>query len=173
MRKAIVGAWVLLAVTVCAAQSDKKPEVKPDLSGTWVLDESRSTTGSGENKITDYVLTTVHQEPEIKLSKKYKQGGREVVDEVVYCTNGKPEYSSRTGRFDSWPVTRWRGRKLVRQLTQSPPEGRARSSHFPFTFVSTESWELSSDGTTLTRTNLSNAGIELSFRSKYVFARRL
>jgi len=175
MRKAIAGLCVLLAVTVCVAQKDRTKsdsKAKPNLSGTWVLDASRSTTGFGKDKITDYVLTIAHHEPEIKMSKKYTQGSREIVDEVVYYTDGRPEYSSLTGRVDSEPVTRWRGRKLVRRSAPGPTVTAARSSNLPFNVVTVEEWELSRDGETLTRTISTNGGIAFSFRSKYVFIRR-
>jgi hypothetical protein len=160
---------LFLALSVCVAQStklDSSKKSKPDLNGTWVLDDSRSNLNSGQkDKIVDYVLHIVHREPEIRIVKKYKQRGREFREETIYYTDGKPEFSSRTGRRDPEPITRWRGDKLVRKST-----ARMKVETFPpMEIVTSEEWELSSDGKTLTRT-ITNTG--LVFRKlKYVFIR--
>jgi hypothetical protein len=157
---------LFLILTVCVAQTTRNDSNKtngPDLSGTWVLDKSRSKIA---DKVVDYVLTIVHREPEIRITKKYKQGGRDYLEELVYYTDGTPEFNSRTGRRDPEPLTRWRGNKLVRRTT-SGPKGIQTSP--PLEIVTTEEWELSTDGKTLTRTILTTGMFLLKL--KYVFSR--
>ena len=131
-----------------------------------------------KKKVVDYVLTIVHREPEIRMAKKYKESGREYSDEIVYYTDGRPEFSTAKGRRSPEPVTRWQGNKLVRtvsaRLRDNPsvfarkvPSGPQTSP--PLEVVTTEEWTLSTDGKTLTRT-IATSGVVMS-RVKYVFVR--
>jgi hypothetical protein len=157
---------LFLILSVCVAQStknDSNKKTRPDLSGTWVLDNSRSQI---KDKVVDYVLTIVHREPEIRITKKYKQGGRDYLEELVYYTDGKPEFNSRPGHRDLETLTRWRGNKLFRRITSG---AKGIQSSPPLEIVTTEEWELSTDGKTLTRTILTT-GV-FSLKLKYVFSR--
>jgi hypothetical protein len=161
---------LLLTLSVCLAQSDGRKSNKktpPDLSGIWMLDYSRSSLDPAmKKKIADYVLTIVHREPEIRISRKYKEGGREHLEERVYYTNGRTELNSRGGIRDPESITRWQGDKLVRKTTASP---RGIRTSPPLEVVTIEEWKLSPDGKTLTRTT-TTSGIIMS-RVKYVFVR--
>jgi hypothetical protein len=158
--------WFVLGLGVCLGQvsNNSKPKSRPDLSGVWVLDTSQSKL---RDKVVDYVLTIVHQEPEVKMTKKYKQENREHFDEVIYYTDGRPEFNSRKGYRDPEPVTRWQGNKLVRKSAAAPT--RIIQTFPPMKIVTTEEWELSSDGKTLTRT-ITTTGVVIS-RVRYVFNR--
>jgi hypothetical protein len=166
MRRIIWGLLLFIVPVVCFAQGkEKRSAPKPDLTGAGVLDEANSTTDLGEkDRITDYTLTIMHHEPEIKMSKRYRQGGREVSDDVTYYTDGRPEYSSLSGVRDPEPTTRWRGRRLVRRSV--------KELHGPLKLriETEEEWLLSEDGQTLTRTVL-NLGMGRDSKSKYVFTR--
>ena len=163
---------LLLTLSVCLAQSDGSKSNKktpPDLSGIWMLDYSRSSLDPAtKKKMVDYVLTIVHREPEIRIAKKYKMSGREYSEETVYYTDGRPEFTSREGRRDPEPVTRWQGNKLVRR-TKSTPHGVQMRP--PLEVVTIEEWKLSPDGKTLTRT-ITNSGMIMS-KVGYVFVRNL
>ena len=159
---------LVFAVSVAQTTSSSKTKTTPDLSGVWALDESRSEIDSRlRNKEEDVVLTIVHKEPEIRLTKTYQQYGRKKTEESIYYTDGRPEYHSRTGK-DSEPVTRWRGNKLVRKAVTAPRGGVGGT--FPtLETVMTEELELSADGKTLTRTITHSGAIMMKLR--YVFAR--
>ena len=152
---------LLLFVGVAAGQSVDRP----DLSGVWALDESRSYINRG---VSDYVLTIVHREPEIRMTKSYKQRGGKRSEETIYYTDGRPEFSSVKGHKDSEPVIRWQGNKLVRRST-TMARGGPRQNFPPMEVVTTETWELSPDGKTLTRT-IRTGGIA-TLHLKYVFTR--
>jgi hypothetical protein len=175
MKKVTLVLSLLLAVMTVVAQTDNKQTSKapPDFSGTWILDEAKSNTGSGKDKITEYTLTIISNGPEIRMSKRYKQGGQDIADEAVLYTDGRPEYNSRTGRADSAPITRWQGRKLVRRSSASPLlDGATNRSGFSMNFVTTDEWELSKDSNTLTRRVITTAGATVSLSNKYVFNRK-
>ena len=142
-------------------QKSKPPE--PDLSGVWLLDESKSSVGSGDSRLSDYVLTITQRGPEIRMNKKYRRGGREQSDEVIYYTDGRPEL--QRGRLDSEPVIRWRDGKLERKSRSGP----GVPTNPPLEIVTTEEWELSIDGKTLTRTNIMTGAIVR--KSRFVFNR--
>lgn len=150
-----------------AQTKNSKTTTRPDLSGVWAFDESRSEVDPRlRDKVQDYVLTIVHKEPEIRLIKTYEQHGRKQTEESIYYTDGRPEYHSRTGN-DSEPVTRWRGNKLVRK---SVTRGTGSSGIFTsLDNVLTEEFELSPDGKTLTRTIIHTGAIMMKLR--YVFNR--
>ena len=150
-------------LSVCIAQTTNPPpkeNIRPDLSGVWVLDDSRSNINSVvKEKIVEYILTIVHREPEIRMTTKYKRGTRDYMEDVTYYTNGKPEFNSRTGQLNPEPTTGWKGDKLVRKSHSS-------LSMRPIEYATTEEWQLSADGKTLTRTIVSGP-----IKLKYVFSR--
>jgi len=164
---------VLLSASVCLAQNEKNKAdntVKPDLSGTWILD---SVKGRVDREIRDYVLTIVHREPDITLIKKYKRGKREISEEITYHTDGKPESAHRLRPNDPLPETRWRGNKLVRVVITRFPvaglPGLLRAD--PPEFVNTEEWALSDDKQTLVRTVMATRGPSVLSETRAIFRR--
>jgi hypothetical protein len=129
-----------------------------------LLDETRSNVGSGKDRLSEYSLNIVHHEPEIRMTKKYKRGGRQYSEELVYYTDGRPELKG--GRLDSQSMTRWREGKLV-STSRSMPTGMRTDP--PLEFTSTDEWELSKNGQTLTRTIITTGAIVL--KSRFVFIR--
>lgn len=159
--------FLVFGVSVAQTTTGSRTKTLPDLSGVWALDESRSELDPRRVKQQDYVLTIIHKEPEIRLTKTYQQYGKQKTEESIYYTDGRPEFQSRTGN-NSEPVTRWRGNKLVRKLV-SAPYG-APSGNFPPVETSmTEEFELSADGKTLTRT-LTLSGTVMR-KQRFVFTR--
>jgi hypothetical protein len=159
---------LVFAVSIAQTTSGSQTKTRPDLSGVWALDESRSEINTRlRNKEEDYVLTIVHKEPEIRLTKTYKQYGRTKTEESIYYTDGRPEYHSRTGK-DSEPVTRWRGNKLVRKAVTAPHAGIS-GTFPPVENVMLEEFEISADGKTLTRT-ITHSGV-VTIKLRYVFNR--
>jgi len=162
-------AFLFLVWVVGAGQTtDKaKTNTRPDLSGVWAFDNSKSNINlKGKEKLTDYVLSIVHREPEIRMTKTYKEGGRERSEETIYYTDGRAEFSSAKGK-DPEPTTRWQGNKLVRRSSMTM---RGAPQTFPpLEVVTTETWELSADGKTLTRTITSSGMVTVNL--KYVYNR--
>jgi len=165
MKLLITVACVFLTASFGIAHGDSQKTPPPNLSGTWVLDPSKS---NPRSEIKDYVLTIVHNEPEIQFSRKFKQGKREITAQEVYYTDGRPQFAAHQGVNDPIPETRWRGQKLTRRTVT-----RARGS-IQLEFVNYEEWTISPDKQTLTRT-MSTSGPGLSagifIKSKAVFKR--
>ena len=159
---------LVFGVSVAQTKNGSKTKTIPDLSGVWALDESRSKIDPRlRNKEEDYILTILHKEPEIRLTKTYQQHGRKQTEESIYYTDGRPEYHSRTGK-DAEPVTRWRGNKLVRRTVTSL-SGGISGTFPPLETMTTEELELSADGKTLTRT-ITHSGV-FAGKQRYVFNR--
>jgi hypothetical protein len=165
MKHLIAVACLFLTASFGLAHGEPQKTPPPDFTGTWVLVPSKSNVDS---EIKDYVLTIVHREPEIRFSKKYKRGKREITEESIYHTDGRPEFATHQSVNDSLPETRWRGQKLVRRTVT-----RARGS-IQLEFVNYEEWSISPDKQTLTRT-ISAAGsgpaANLVFKARAVFKR--
>ena len=135
-----------------ARQGKPKPvQSEPsNLNGEWILDPDRS---KMDREIHDYSLTIVQQESEIRFSKRYWRGKREIKEQATYHTDGRPDVDSRMGINDRLE-TRWRGKKLVHKITS----GLNGSQSFNLQFVTYEEWVISDDRQTLTRTITSEAG---------------
>ena len=142
MRQIAIILFLLAAGLPGFAQTPKPASATPDFSGKWTLDKSRSTVGSD---VTDHLLTIEHREPQIIFSTRYNRKKREINEQLVYYTDGRPGYDPRQSPGDPAPRTFWQGRKLVRILLTQPrgPMG--------FQFETREEWVLSADQQTLTR----------------------
>jgi len=166
MKRLITVACVFLTASFGIAHGDSQKTPPPNLSGTWVLDPSKS---NPRSEIKDYVLTIVHNEPEIQFSKKFKRGKREISEETVYYTDGRPQFGDGQTPNGTLPEIRWRGQKLVRRTVTRP-----RGS-FELEFVNYEEWSLSADKQTLTRKmTTSGPGLRAGvfIESRAVFTRR-
>lgn len=143
----------------CAAQDKKKKETaaRPDFSGTWVLDLSKSQyygARGGFKPTAQDTLVISHGEPELRVKQTFGslRGGERTLD-LVYYTDGRGEKNTFVGRDEvslSGTVaseTKWKGARLVIRGSQ-----RARSFGDVSDFKFTEKWELSADGQTLTQT---------------------
>lgn len=158
-------ALLFLVWVAGAGQTTDKSKTRPDLSGVWAFDNSKSKIDlKGKEQFADYVLTIVHHEPEIRITRTYKEDGRERSEESIYYTDGRPEVTPR-GK-DSEPTTRWQGNKLVRRSVRMSTRA---FQNIPTEVVNTETWQLSADGKTLTRT-MTISGM-VSFNNKYVYNR--
>ena len=141
------------------AKSKHEPEA-PNLNGTWVLDHSRSKLDS---EIKDYVLTIVHKEPEIRFARRYKRGKREINENSVYYTDGRPQFIYQSSQQ---PDIRWRDKKLVVKTISKPTGGPVKLE-----FVTVEEWSVSTDKQTLTRT-MTGTGPGVAWQTKAVFVRQ-
>ena len=160
IRRSLACLWLLLcAATLCAtAQDDKKKSVNqtgPDLSGTWVLDRVKSKIDEREfRKNGSITLIVSHHEPEIKVTRKLTLNGRQQTQELVYYSDGRgelnPEFNRNylTGKDVVRTTTKWeKGKLIVKAIyRRKSPEGIFEMETF-------EKWEVSSDGTTLTKTS--------------------
>ena len=150
---------------VSAARDDKRKGAapRPDLSGTWVLDRSKSNYGDARGRNIskdDVTLVITHRDPELRFTKTVVNEGRQETKEYVYYTDGRGETNPMyygSGEVDS--KTRWDGDRLETLATLARV-GRANQGAGYYLAMEAK-WRLSDDGRTLTHTNYSvNPGEE-------------
>jgi hypothetical protein len=133
------------------AQNSK---TKPDLGGTW-----QCVNAPKNSILTDSKLVIVQDDSQIKMSRTL--GADQVVIDLVFYSDGRGETNAgilkikRDDRDRPWAasVTNWDGRKLITNYTvfgeyREQPSGAMRWGNI----VTTDSWEVSKDGTKLTQT---------------------
>ena len=157
---------ILPVVSLAAVCFGQKPtsRQKPDFTGTWVLEESQSNL---DGAISDYVLTVIHREPEIRMTRQYRRGKKQITEKIVYYTDGKAEINPNRRPGDPTPETKWQGMKLVRRAVSRP----AGSGSLHLEFITREQWSLSDDRQTLTRSLEMTMGSSLISKTKAVFKR--
>jgi hypothetical protein len=169
MRKVLIGLWVLIAATACFAQAETEranKQTEPDLSGTWVLDKSKSEKVAADR----FTLVIVQFGPEIKITEKSVKDGRETINEIIYYTDGRSDSDTTEGDRYQKITVRWKGNTLIRENNYTTTGTR-------FEMVSTEEWKLSKDKKSLTRTNVNRQRVSMNatliprITRKFVFTR--
>jgi hypothetical protein len=125
---------ILLAAAV-SAQS------KPDFTGTWNQDNSRSTVRPGSTL--KYANKILHQDPKLSVTTILDYGNRPATSYTrTYITDGTPAVS-RDNEGDQFVTTvKWEGSVLVFETAEKEKTG---------SITTRETWELSADGKTLTK----------------------
>jgi hypothetical protein len=164
--KDLVG--ILCFILICAlgtaagyAQGKPRtPKTKPDLTGTWLLDRTRSNVGPSARP--EQPLKIAHHDPELRITHMIMDNGQLTGRDFVYYTDGRGETNPTTMYLSSGTdmnpqghdkdvtksKTTWRGNKLVtRSILRSVIGGR------PLEFAVIDEWKLSSDGKTLTQSS--------------------
>jgi hypothetical protein len=152
---------VLVALGFAAGVSSQQPapKAKPDFSGRWALDRSKTNV----QVLVDRTLQTVHQEPEFRYFYVYEENGQSKQGEnFIYYTDGRGEKNQSTSVLStsSRPAngpktgdlteskTRWEGNKIeIRSTLRANVVGQSLE------FDLIDEWKLSDDGQTLTHTN--------------------
>ena len=156
--KLLVLAAMLCSLTASGAAQESTVERKgdkPDLSGTWVWDKTRSNAEAvkryGERGIT---LVVSHHDPELRVTRKTGTGDGERLHEAVYYTDGRGERNGgeRDGQATD-SKTGWKGDKIQRKyyfdMTMHGVRGGATKDA---RIEITDEWEVSKDGKHLTLT---------------------
>ena len=151
MKRVIFLVCVLSLAGWCVAQDGKgKSSIpRPDFSGNWVLDHSKSSLGFLERALAnaEVALVITHKEPELKISRKASINGREQAQILTYYSDGRGETNPAVvGATETKTKTKWDKAKLVSDASQTINTGRGDPIHID----SSEKRELSADGNTLT-----------------------
>ncbi len=149
MKCALIAFCAGWCLTVSVAQTANRAIVsaKPDLSGTWAFDLSKSDIGSrkGSPLYDELTLTILHREPELQVVRLLKRKEHETTQRLVYYTDKRGESNPTIdGGNKVKSKTHWEGNVLVSIGTvyQDIPFGYAARE-------TTETWELAPDGNTL------------------------
>ncbi len=151
--KALLLSLCLLACAAAAPAADDKKRARPDFSGTWELDRSKSEFGLfGDRPLAkaDATLVVTHREPELKIVRTLRLNGREETKEFTYYTDGRGE--SNPGSFGSGVLdskTRWEGERVTAHAKTTWP---ARDGRPEVVLETTQTWQLSAGGRALTHT---------------------
>lgn len=143
------------------AQGKQKAfKLKPDFTGTWLLDRAKSNVGPP--LVPDRPLKIVHHDPELRITHRVQSNGQSTETDFVYFSDGRGETNPTimvlsTGTDMNKPVedkdvtkskTKWNGDKLVTRSTL-----RNVVARHPLEFDIIDEWKLSKDGKTLTQTS--------------------
>lgn len=162
MKLAIISLLLIISTAWCQAQDNKtsKQQTRPDFSGTWELDQSRSNntplTATISWKIT-------HSEPEIRILQKTKLRGEETTRQFKYYTDANGEVNPLQQQYQvlyegvesrDYPLTRiqsktkWDGKKLKTRYSVL-----VRNHPRKLDSINVEEvWEMLADGKTIIHT---------------------
>lgn len=157
--------WLLSFVTLCPAQDIRgglTAENKPDLTGTWVLDMPKSDFGphKGDLAYDELTLIISQHEPEIRITRKTVKNKKERSQALAYYSDGRGESNPEiAGKEVVKSTTKWDGDALVSHGTH-----RVQLFDDALVFETTDRWELSADGNTLTHITVSTPPRRVSGR---------
>ena len=144
MKNIAVALFSLAVVTTGApALQAAAQDAKPDFTGKWTLDLSKS--DFGQMPVPESMVSVIdHKEPTVKISTTQKSQQGEITSERTLTTDGKPntnKVKNMMGEQEMASTTTWEGKKLI--------------TISKFSFQDTpvtvnESWDLSADGKMLT-----------------------
>ncbi len=112
---------------------------RPDLSGEWLLDVSRSDLGP-QAPPERWVRTVAHKEPTVTITTLQERRGQQLKAEFTLRTDGT-ETKFQMGGSEATGSAQWDGRVLVIRTKRATPAG---------TIEQNERATLSEDGKTLT-----------------------
>jgi len=130
---------------------------KPDLSGTWAFDRTRSNVAP--RSVANAEIKISHHDPELKISTTITINGNAQQRELTYFSDGRGETNPATQWISNRPdgnvphpaetksKTKWIGDRIVTRTTLRKMEG----IHMVEEEIVDE-WKLSADGKTLTHT---------------------
>lgn len=139
-RRLTIGLLLLASYCICAQAQIKS---KPNLSGTWIVDASKSEKTSNPLEDSETSVTIQQNDPEVKLLRTL--GSFTVTS--IYFSDGRGEtYKDPATGHELKSKTKWDGDKLVTRYT-----GRRIGIGTVTSMDIIEEWRLSKDGKTLTK----------------------
>lgn len=159
MRPSVIRAFVcVFLIAGCAiiyGQGSKT--AKPDFSGTWAFDRTRSNVTSRSTATAGIKIS--HHDPELKISLTTTINGNAQQRELTYFSDGRGESNPAIHWISNTPdgnvphpaetksKTKWSGDKIVTRATLRQMEGIHTVEE-----EIVDEWKLSADGKTLTHT---------------------
>jgi len=155
MKSVLLALCLLLACAAAATARDDKKKARPDFSGTWELDRSKSDFGLFRDRPlsrADATLVIAHRDPELKITRTLKLNGQQEVKEFNYYTDERDETNPATvGAGEVKSKTKWEGERVAAHAKMSwPGQGGGPAVELDVT----QKWQVSSDGKTLTNTTV-------------------
>ncbi len=143
---------LLACASAVNAQANRKDSggqsARPDFSGTWRLDKSRSGNGTTKFDFDELTITVVHRDPELRITKRKVVGGNVTTEEFVHHTDGRGDKAlTSTPGQNLQTKAMWKKDRLHFVHTESERVG-GRFIYFDVT----DWWELSKDGREIRQT---------------------
>jgi hypothetical protein len=138
---------VLAGLVAVGPQSGHGQSDKPNLSGEWTRDNAKSSGLQGVLATVELTLLITHKDPEFRISRSVKLKEQQMTQDLVYYTDHRGETNPATiGSGDVKSKTKWNKNKIETTASWSRMGRTGDVSNFD----STEKWDLSADGKTLT-----------------------
>ena len=163
------GTGMVLALLMFVWGSPVFAQAKPNFTGTWSLDSSRSDFGrlAKEAAAVKISLRITHREPDLKIVRSGSLNGQGGTQNLTYFTDGRGENNpGLLNNSTAQSKTKWEGARLTsRSLSSVTFNGQS------FQLETIERRELSADRKTLTLSVIASSprGID---RLKLVFTRQ-
>src|SRR5262247_3316146 len=83
----------ILFLTVTLNPTESRAQTKPNFTGNWALDKSRSNFGRFAKEAANIKITMkiTHREPELKMVRSGSLGGAAAAQNLTYFTDGRGE----------------------------------------------------------------------------------
>ena len=152
---------VLFVIVSCVSFGQAQVKGKPDFSGVWKFDRSKST--ASEIGKRDVPLKIVYKDPELRITRTFERNGQPVERDFIYYTDGRGETNMATMLITSEPGrvkpedidkeivksrTTWQSDKVVTRASK-----RNLTGGHVLEYDIVDEWKISSDGKTLTQTS--------------------
>ncbi len=138
---------LVLAGLVAVPRSGHGQSDKPNFGGEWTRDNAKSSGLQGLLATVELTMLITHKDPEFRITRSLKLKEQQMTQELVYYTDHRGETNPATiGSGDVKSKTKWNKNKIETTATWSRMGRTGDVSNFD----STEKWELSVDGKTLT-----------------------
>ena len=112
-------ACLTLCLILLAAATAPAQDTRPDFSGTWVLDRTKS--DFGQMPPPDSLVSVIeHKEPSIKITTTQKGEQGEITNARTLTTDGKESLNklkTMGGEQEVKSITKWTGRTLTTAFT--------------------------------------------------------
>jgi len=95
------------------ARTSHQKQARPNLSGTWTMEQSK--TKESILNPPELTLIIAHQEPEIRIKRRFTLGGRQQEQDLIYYTDrrGESNVTLGGGKNKSDSRTKWERDRLV------------------------------------------------------------
>ncbi|MGA3017994.1 MAG: hypothetical protein ABSF62_12810 [Bryobacteraceae bacterium] len=154
-----ISRWILLAGLLCALAG--AAPVKPDFSGTWKLNNDKSTKDATPDRV---YICEIHQKGDtITVSTKATPAPAVAPVDGTFIANNKLVVDKAFPHYH-YTQTNWEGATLIIQVVDK----ESRKETAKVLGVIRESWALSADGKTLTKFR-QNAANGKTVDQKYTF----
>jgi hypothetical protein len=137
---------------VAIGQKIPGKKMRPDLSGTWVMEEQSDSLKKALPELSALTLLIDHHEPEIRITKKFTLDNRQHEQELIYYSDGRGEenLTIKGGKSKVRTRTEWKSGVLVFRY----PDYSANISGPSLVAEQVIQWQIKEGGTVIVEENV-------------------